>query len=96
MAKIHWFVYIVVGLFISILSYRLNYEKLVFFFYVGLIFVFVGIVKLIFNLIKKKMSKKETMHHKAHHQTQHIKYCHRCGTALRAHNNFCTKCGARV
>lgn len=97
MAKIHWSIYILVGLFISILSWRLNYEKLIFFFYAGLIFIFIGIVKFIFGLLKKRVAKEETMlHHKIQHQTQNVKYCHQCGSALRLHHRFCIRCGARV
>ena len=99
MVKIHGLIYIAVGLFVSIFSWKLNYEKLIFFFYAGLFFIFVGIIKLIFNFIKKRMNKKETVHHKiSQHQPQqsNIKYCHNCGTALRLHHRFCIKCGARV
>ena len=95
MAKIHGLVYILVGLFVSISSWRLNYEKLIFFFYSGLFFIFIGILKLIFNLIKNKTGKKEKIHAKSvQHQTH--KYCHNCGTALRHQARFCTRCGARV
>lgn len=99
MAKIHGLVYILVGLFVSILSWRLNYEKLVFFFYFGWIFIFVGVLKLIFNLIKNRTIKKETVHHKIkHHQPQksNVKYCHNCGAALRQQARFCARCGAGV
>jgi len=94
MVKIHGLIYIAVGLFVSIFSWKLNYQKLIFFFYAGLFFIFVGIIKLIFNLIKKRMNKKE--HHRIQqHQTQQIKYCHQCGSELRQQARFCTKCGAR-
>ncbi|MBI2658618.1 zinc ribbon domain-containing protein [Candidatus Woesearchaeota archaeon] len=94
MAKIHWLFYIAVGLFVSISSWRLNYEKLIFFFYIGLFFILIGILKLIFSLIKTKMSKKEKVHHKS--PQQHVKYCHNCGAALRHQARFCTRCGAKV
>ena len=93
MAKVHGIVYIAVGIFVSIMSWKLNYEKLIFFFYAGLIFVFVGIVKLAFSLVKNKTSKKENLHHR---MQGNIKYCHNCGTALRLHHKFCVKCSARV
>ncbi len=97
MPKIHGLIYIAVGMLVSIMSYKLNYEKLILFFYIGLIFIFVGVVKLIFGLIKNKASKKETAHHKIQQpQTHNIKYCHNCGTALRLHHRFCIKCGAKV
>jgi len=96
MAKIYWLVYIVVGLLVSALSYRLDYQKLIFFFYIGLIFIVVGIAKLIFGSANKNTSKAQNVQHKAHHQLQNIKYCHNCGTALRLQTRFCSRCGARV
>ena len=96
MAKIHWLVYVIVGAFVSIFSYRLNYEKLVFFFYAGFVFVFVGVLKLVFNLVKNRTAKKETAHHKAVHQQSNTKYCNQCGAALSLHHKFCAKCGARI
>lgn len=95
MAKIHWLVYVIVGLFISIASYKLNYEKLIFFFYAGFVFVFVGVLKLMFNLIKNRTPKKETIHKSVHHQ-QSTGFCHQCGARLDLHHKFCTKCGARI
>ncbi|MDP3765033.1 MAG: hypothetical protein Q8R04_00820 [Nanoarchaeota archaeon] len=103
MAKIHGLVYIVVGLFVSIFSWKVNYEKFIFFFYVGLIFVFIGILKLVFGLIKRKMDRKEEplerVHHKVsiqpHHQAHHYKRCHKCGNAVKLHDGFCSRCGTR-
>ena len=95
MPKINGLVYIAVGLFVSIMSYKLNYQKLIFFFYIGLLFVFVGVVKLIFGLIKRNVNKKESAQQKTQHQAK-IKYCHRCGNAMRLDARFCTRCRARV
>lgn len=57
MAKIHGLVYILIGAFVSIMSWKLNQEKLLFFYYVGYFFIFVGVLKLIFNMIKSKAEK---------------------------------------
>ncbi len=99
MPKIHWIIYVVIGLFVSILSWRLNYEKLIFFFYIGLIFILVGIVKLLISLINRKTSKKGIVH-KVQHQTpkHHIRFkrCSRCSNIVRIGDSFCNKCGARV
>ncbi len=102
MAKIHWSAYIIVGLFVSGFSYYFNYEKLLFFFYLGFVFVFVGILKLIFSLMNKE-NKKEESHpaqvqaHPSHRQhIQHFKRCSRCGNAARASDKFCPRCSARV
>ena len=102
MAKIHWLVYVIVGLFISIASYKLNYDKFIFFFYSGLIFVFIGVVKLIFSVIKGRMNKQEetqkAIQPKIHpqHRSQQYKRCRKCGNVVRFHDSFCAKCGARV
>ncbi len=99
MAKIHGLVYIVVGLFVSILSWKLNYEKLIFFFYIGWFFVLIGAFKLVLNFIKNKAKKQETIQTKAHHtphSQQHAKYCARCGNAMRMQDFYCSRCGAKV
>ena len=93
MVKIHGLVYVIVGLFVSIFSYQLNYEKLVFFFYIGLIFVVVGIAKIIFGLIGHRKNEASAAHHKAQHQQQ-VKYCSKCGNVLKLHDRFCSRCGA--
>lgn len=95
MPKIHGIVYVIIGLFVSAVSWRFNYEKLIFFFYAGLVFVLIGIVKLIFALIRHKGKSAGKIHQKAHSQIQH-KYCSKCGAALNIHNRFCSRCGARV
>ncbi len=103
MAKIHGLIYIIAGLFVSIVSWRLNYDDLIFFFYIGLLFILVGVGKIAFKLIKNRASKKELTHHKtpihnlsAQQQTSHLKHCHSCGNVLRIHDRFCNRCGARV
>lgn len=99
MAKIHWLVYFIVGLLVSVLSWRLNKEKLIFFFYIGLIFIVVSIAKLIFGIIKKSSNKKENKHQKIQTQKQriqHFKRCSRCGNVIRINEGFCSVCGARV
>lgn len=92
MAKIHWAVYVIVGLFVSILSWKLDYQRFVVFFYAGLIFVLVGVIKLILDLAKRKAGAKE----KAHHRLHQIKYCPKCGNATKLHDRFCSRCGAMV
>ncbi len=104
MAKIHWLVYLIVGLFVSIFSYRLNYGKLIFFFYAGLFFILVGISKMILGFMKKSTGKKVTSQEKIHPQTanqakyqaHHYKRCHKCGSAVALNSRFCSKCGAAV
>ena len=95
MPKIHGILYITTGLFVSAVSWKLNYEKLVFFFYSGLLFTIIGAVKLIFSFIKSKGKNERKIHQKTHGQMQH-KYCPQCGAALRMEQRFCGRCVARV
>lgn len=76
MAKIHGLVYILIGAFVSIMSWKLNREKLLFFFYVGWAFVAIGVVKIIFNLAsgrgeKPKANIQQAAHHAVQHNVQH-------------------------
>ena len=94
MAKIHWLVYILTGAFVSAASWKIDFAKLKIFFYFGLLFVLIGIVKLLFS-IGKNRNKEEKTHHKAGQQHKG-RYCHSCGSPAQPHHNFCTKCGARL
>lgn len=79
------------GLLVSLISWKIDKERFIFFFYSGLIFVFIGIVKLAFNLAKSKAVKKDVPEvHRAH------KYCQRCGSAVSLHARFCPRCGASL
>ena len=92
MPKMHSLVYFVVGVFVSIVSLKINYGKLYLFFYAGLVFILIGIVKT-FNLIKNRITKPEVKHSKPYDQARQLKYCHNCGNPVRMHQRFCSKCG---
>lgn len=106
MAKIHWIIYIAVGLLVSVLSKRLNYDKLIFFFYAGLAFILVGVVKLVYSL-RKKDERRQTAQNKRQsafgrqqnnlqqRAVHHLKRCPRCGNIARINDRFCNKCGSR-
>ncbi|MBI3026575.1 zinc ribbon domain-containing protein [Candidatus Woesearchaeota archaeon] len=111
MVKIHGFAYIFIGLFVSFMSWQLNYEKLIFFFYAGWAFVLFGFLKMMAALIKNYEDRKRSAHeirqknaahqhqaysHHAQRQTQHYKRCPRCGNVQRAHDRFCSHCGFRT
>ena len=93
MAKIHWLVYIIVGAFVSVFSWREDFQKLMIFFYAGLVFVAIGVMKLVFSSRKNRAQAKT--HHQARNQ-QKGRYCHNCGSAAQLHHIFCTKCGAKL
>jgi len=107
MAKIHGLVYILIGLFVVIASWKIDYNDMILFFYVGWIFVLVGIVKLFLMFGKKEETK--SVHHAQHNrssghiqhsknkqhqnQLQNYKRCPRCHNVLRIHDRFCNRCG---
>src|SRR3989338_7987672 len=96
MAKIHGLVYILIGAFISIMSWRLNQEKLLFFFYAGWAFVFVGVVKLIFNWIKNKAEKPKVHAQQAqsHHGIRHKPNIPKPSNTATSHQiKYCHNCG---
>ena len=95
MAKIHWSVYVIIGFFVSTLSYKLDYNKLIFFFYIGIIFILIGIAKLIFGNVNKKEDKPKKIQTQKQHM-QNFKRCSRCGNIARINDRFCSICGARV
>lgn len=104
MAKIHGLIYIIVGLFISILSWKLTYQKFILFFYIGLIFVLVGAIKIILNFLKNKSQNKlQSAHQKMpyqlqqkHLQAQKFRRCHKCGNIMKLNDRFCSRCGVGV
>ena len=102
MAKLHGLVYIVVGFFVASVSWKISYEKLFLFFYIGVLFILLGIGKLIFGSKANKEEKQKTAGQKIQNRTlnqtmhQQFKRCGKCGNAARVNDNFCSRCGARV
>ena len=100
MAKIHGFVYLLVGFIVSIASYKINYERFKIFFYIGLLFIVIGAAKLVINFITKKGENKAP-ENKINRISQNnllrrYKYCPRCRNIVRANDRFCSRCGAGV
>ena len=100
MAKIHGFVYIIIGIFVSVASWKINNEDLYLFFYAGILFMGVGVAKLLLSLIRNKKEGEKITHHKeiSHHQTQHLQHyrrCRKCGSVMKANDRFCGRCGFR-
>lgn len=104
MAKIHGIVYFIIGLFVAIASYKINYNNLYPFLYVGLLFVVYGVAKIIIGFINKE-DKKEAIPPNSHKNQlnqfkqipkQQYKRCQTCGNAARSSDNFCARCGNRM
>lgn len=104
MAKIHGFVYILTGLLIALVSWKIDFNDLITFFYIGWVFVLTGIIKLLFGFVKKKDEIKNVQHknpaqpqHSMQHRQKHnYKRCPRCGNVMRMHDILCGKCGLRL
>ncbi len=97
MAKIPALVYLLVGALVSYVSLRIG-ANFTFFFYVGLVFIGVGLAKLLigFVLRKKETKNEKKVEQKSEKQTPHIRYCPRCRSACRMFDYFCWRCGTRL
>ncbi|HLC50301.1 MAG TPA: hypothetical protein VJI97_02630 [Candidatus Nanoarchaeia archaeon] len=104
MAKIHWIVYLLAGFLTSSVSWKLNYDKFLLFFYVGILFILIGIAKMTFSSGKKdekplqhKAQNSQATHRQPIHQNnQNLKRCPYCSNVARIHDNFCSRCGRRI
>ena len=110
MSKIHGMVYIGIGIFITLTSWKINYNALILFFYFGILFVLIGISKIIYRLYKVEEDNKpinRTAHHLGHHQIHNhsplqnsqnhqYKKCHRCGSLIKFADRFCSRCGTKL
>jgi membrane protein implicated in regulation of membrane protease activity len=115
MASIPGWIYIIIGVAIAIYSKLLVKETganpfLNIFFYIGVAFIAVGLVKTIFKRSKKDkpvnephtpVQQKQTQQQKpvVQQQTQNtpgIVYCNRCGAKHYSNSNFCHLCGSRL
>jgi len=100
MAKIHGIVYFIIGVFVAIASYIINYDKLYFFFYIGLLFIIFGVAKIVIGFINKEEKKQIPLNKLNQNQfrqvpKQQYKRCPTCGNAARIADNFCSRCGTR-
>lgn len=101
MASIPGIVFIIIGIIMSVVSF-FRIESLKVFIYVGLLFVFWGLVKIIAKTLrseKKRATEYEEEYYKSQKPQQRhaqTRYCPRCRSQIALHHNFCSKCGARV
>jgi membrane protease subunit (stomatin/prohibitin family) len=110
--KIHPIVYIIIGFAVAIISYNVDYTKLILFFWVGIIFIMVGLVKFLFRFLQRELketkTQKKTYQHIKNqenqsqkvHYNQHLNsteiFCHNCGAKLNSKFNFCPGCGTKI
>lgn len=94
--RIHGIVYIVVGLFIAILSRMIDSTKLILFIFVGIVMALFGIWRLWRESSKPQTPNSAyTARHTRVTQPLSVKYCIQCGFQLPAHAQFCQRCRAR-
>ncbi|MBI4146667.1 hypothetical protein HY489_05015 [Candidatus Woesearchaeota archaeon] len=101
MTGIHWLIWLVVGLFVTITSTKLG-GKLTMFLWVGILFIVIGIGKLAYKMLTApKESHKghapqvhKTTHHEVHNGPK--RYCPKCGSQAIVHDNYCKHCGMRL
>ena len=106
MAKIHGLVYLLVGGFISYVSWIISFDNLKLFFYLGFVFAGIGIVKIFFAMSRKDEKEKQhegkkpmsAQQHRniSNNQRSQFKRCQRCYNVMRLQDNFCSLCGFKV
>ncbi len=98
MVNINGAIYIVLGLFLAIFSLILNIKnknsKLILFLWMGIGMILWGIIKIVSQ--RKERQKQAPVHANNTVQQQFVKYCSRCGAALRNIEQFCNKCGSKA
>jgi flagellar motor component MotA len=96
MAAIPWWGWLIVGLFVSISS-AISGGALRFFVWIGLIFIIVGVGKLVMVFVtnpKETKKEQQVMHAPQPHQRE--KHCTRCRLTVLPTDNFCRYCGTRL
>lgn len=93
MAQIPSWLWLIAGIIVIAGSLYVG-EQISLFFYVGLLFIAIGIAKIVLNYILRK---KETKTEKTQMPRTHPQYniC-RCGQYVRKTDNFCWSCGTRL
>ena len=108
MVKIHWSIYLILGIGVLWASYRIDSQKFKLFIWLGYLFLIVGIAKLGIWFVNRKkespverknvrrdMYQREVQQRRAPQQKT-IRYCSGCGNGLRGYENFCPMCAQRV
>jgi len=67
MTKIHGIAYILVGAIVSFVSWKINFNNLIIFFYAGIAFGVIGLFKIFIDLARKNEDSKKQANEKQHH-----------------------------
>ena len=94
MAKIPAIIWIIIGALTVFFSFRAG-DDLILFFYGGLIFIGIGVAKLLLNFVfRKKVSKAVQKHLPKAHLRPH--FCPNCRNPIHPKDRFCKRCGRRL
>ncbi|MFC1697423.1 zinc ribbon domain-containing protein [Nanoarchaeota archaeon] len=107
MAALSGWVFLILGLFVTIGSHFLGKanesNNLLLFFITGLVFIVIGVFKIVMNIVlgkKPKIPKDQQKHmHKIQKVYQHqpqqkgFNFCPTCGAKLQGQETFCSNCG---
>ena len=108
--KIHSWLWLIAGIAITIFSKIIsgrdpsNAPAMTLFFYVGLLFIAIGVFKIIIQLVLNKKSQKNTYEKIAKKATNEVNnqdrfrivYCNNCGSKNYAFFNYCQHCGKKL
>jgi uncharacterized membrane protein YuzA (DUF378 family) len=101
MAEIPWWAWLGVGLFVAITSAVMG-GKISIFAWVGLIFIVVGIAKVVYLFVlhpKESKADQQAMHMRQPQlapQAPSVLYCPRCRITVQPTDHFCRYCGWRL
>jgi uncharacterized paraquat-inducible protein A len=93
-----WWTWLSVGLLVAVMSSVVG-GKLELFVWVGVLFILIGIAKLVIAYVfRQKEAKQEHTQHQYQtpQQTHQAFYCPRCRSTVRTHDFFCSRCGTRL
>lgn len=89
-SSIPWFIYMIIGGIVTLISYFVNPVELIVFLYAGILMFLWGLLKWLFSLLQSKESVREHIL-----SGSHVLRCDSCGVTLHALFNYCPKCGKK-
>jgi len=99
MVAIPWWVWLGIGLFVTITSAVVGGTVKVFI-WVGLIFLIVGLTKVVILFVMRpretKADQKAMQMPQPQYQAPKVSYCSNCRVAVQSFDNFCRNCGTRL
>ena len=93
--EIPFWAWLVAGGFMTLVSWTVG--DLEIFFYLGIMFVVFGLLKLFILGRPKKAQAQPTINHRPqHHMHPHAAQCPRCHMTISIYDRFCRNCGVRL